>query len=291
MDVMDGRQKKVIKKMRETRKKEKLLMEKQNNTVKKIILSESSNLRMSRFGKYGTSPVKRIIQKSPENRKIISSNNKPIIQKKVSPIIISKYKDEQKQTPSDTRKSSLESKKRISSRLTERVYLSSTKPKSPIQRIKINKSNTLRSVSPLLNKKPDVRIRGKSAITRPKIAKVFKIQKPVVKQEINNRDIVEQNEQKILDQNRRENLEKEQIKKIEKQKPIYRRVDPKEIHKVYPPRNTPVKIRKVEKYKTEEPKIQRSKVSYKNGIRRDVSPAKYVSQSSNDNKYSSIGQK
>lgn len=230
MKEIDGKQIMVLKKQRLTKEREEVIRQANpvlleegkvngGDRVKQIILKESSNIR--HLG-HLSPRMSEVIQR------VSTSPNKKPNTKKVSPIIISKYKSEH--SPLNTRETSHESK-RISIRETEKVYLSSKKPGGLIQKIRSAKPmKVVRSVSPLIRKKK-VEPKGRSMLPSKKISYnvskganriVFSntVKKDTKKvsdkypsfrqQEQSTEDIAEsyvirRNEKEILEMNRREN--------------------------------------------------------------------------------------
>lgn len=240
MKVMDGKQKKVLERQNQNDEREMQRKTERISSVKQIILNGALKVEKYEKEKQATTGTKNVELEEPgklRNSSPVFGGNS-VFPKKVTPIIMSQYKNNPIGVP--TPKSSLESKTRLSTKETEKVYLSSAKPKSRFIRKRINnakQAKPTRSVSPMIKREKQQIVRGKSASYKSKIVKVNRIQYPPEIVEMNKFDILEQNEQKILEQNRRENLKKEQIKEMSKYKPIYKAVDPSMIKKESPHEN------------------------------------------------------
>lgn len=225
---MDGKQQRVLQRSYRVYKGEMPNGNRQASAVNRVILRGSLEVGPEELAKEkNTGEMKQ--HKAP------SFGKKGAISKKVSPIIISQYRKSPITVP--TPKSSLESKSRLSTKETEKVYLSSAKPRSRFIRKRVRRPEKMkpaRSVSTLLKREKKPVVRGKSASFKPKLANVNRIQCPPLTVKMKDFDTLQRNERRILEQNRRENLEKEQIKEIRKYEPVYKPVDPSMIKKEYP---------------------------------------------------------
>jgi hypothetical protein len=215
MKAMDGKQQMVLKRFRATKEKERLTSLRRG-PENQVILRESTNVKhVQNYGimEQPQGRVSRIVRsKSPYQRKM--SN-----ERKVSPIIISTYKSDQ--SPTNTRENSFDSKKKLKTKETERIYVSSSKPQGPITYSRQNQNETrkiYRSVSPLIRKK-QIEMRNSSVIPMPRQQETMR------KQYIYESEIIQKNEKEIIEKNRRDNMKDIKVSRVVRRVPIQRKTD------------------------------------------------------------------